>query len=159
LAWLRDWLRRREPQGLEVKGLFCQAPARLRGLAVGELRGEMDECEAPGGKSGSTGGKSGSTVEAKSTGVGSKSTGVGSKSTGSSPAVFWVESAPGGSVKIRWSPAPPGASFRLSWFRSGAGSVTETLVRGERGEYVVGGLEPRGAYRVCLSPLDPSPLP
>ncbi|XP_009469480.1 PREDICTED: stress-induced-phosphoprotein 1-like [Nipponia nippon] len=31
LAWLRDWLRRRAPRGLEVKGLLCQAPARLRG--------------------------------------------------------------------------------------------------------------------------------
>ncbi|XP_040437400.1 LOW QUALITY PROTEIN: leucine-rich repeat transmembrane protein FLRT1-like [Falco naumanni] len=39
LAWLRDWLRRRAPRGLEVKGLLCQAPARLRGLPVGELGG------------------------------------------------------------------------------------------------------------------------
>ncbi|XP_010571131.1 PREDICTED: stress-induced-phosphoprotein 1, partial [Haliaeetus leucocephalus] len=45
LAWLRDWLRRRAPRGLEVKGLLCQAPARLRGLAVGDLRGEMDAQE------------------------------------------------------------------------------------------------------------------
>ncbi|XP_074915376.1 leucine-rich repeat transmembrane protein FLRT1 [Buteo buteo] len=94
LAWLRDWLRRRAPRGLEVKGLLCQAPARLRGLAVGDLRGEMDA-------------------------------------------------------------SPPGASLRLSWLRPGGGAVTETLVRGERGEYVVTALQPRAAYRVCLSALDP----
>uniref|UniRef100_A0A8B9V5K6 LRRCT domain-containing protein n=1 Tax=Anas zonorhyncha TaxID=75864 RepID=A0A8B9V5K6_9AVES len=47
LAWLRDWLRRRAPPGLEVRGLLCQAPARLRGLPVGELRGEMDACGTP----------------------------------------------------------------------------------------------------------------
>ncbi|XP_035169745.1 leucine-rich repeat transmembrane protein FLRT1-like, partial [Oxyura jamaicensis] len=47
LAWLRDWLRRRAPRGLEVRGLLCQAPARLRGLPVGELRGEMDACGTP----------------------------------------------------------------------------------------------------------------
>ncbi|XP_010006563.1 PREDICTED: leucine-rich repeat transmembrane protein FLRT1-like, partial [Chaetura pelagica] len=35
LAWLRDWLNRRAPPGLEVRGLLCQAPARLRGLPVG----------------------------------------------------------------------------------------------------------------------------
>ncbi|XP_050572668.1 leucine-rich repeat transmembrane protein FLRT1-like, partial [Cygnus atratus] len=105
LAWLRDWLRRRAPPGLEVRGLLCQAPARLRGLPVGELRGEMDACGTP---------------------------------------------AP----EVRWPPAPPGASLRLSWLRPGGGAVTETLVRGERGEYVVTALQPHAAYRVCLSALD-----
>ncbi|OXB52998.1 UNVERIFIED_CONTAM: hypothetical protein H355_004848 [Colinus virginianus] len=47
LAWLRDWVRRRAAAGLEVRGLLCQAPARLRGLPVGELRGEMDACGTP----------------------------------------------------------------------------------------------------------------
>uniref|UniRef100_A0A8C2STF3 Uncharacterized protein n=1 Tax=Coturnix japonica TaxID=93934 RepID=A0A8C2STF3_COTJA len=47
LAWLRDWVRRRTAGGLEVRGLLCQAPARLRGLPVGELRGEMDACGTP----------------------------------------------------------------------------------------------------------------
>ncbi|NXW52946.1 FLRT1 protein, partial [Nyctiprogne leucopyga] len=152
LAWLRDWLRSREPQGLEVKGLLCQAPARLRGLAVGELRGEMDGCEGVGGRSGSTGGRSGST------GGRLGSTGGRSGSTVELK-LFWVESAPGGSLRVRWAPAPPGVSLRLRWLRPGAASVTETLVPGERGEFVVGGLDPRGVYRVCLAPLDQPPLP
>uniref|UniRef100_A0A8C3J2R4 LRRNT domain-containing protein n=1 Tax=Calidris pygmaea TaxID=425635 RepID=A0A8C3J2R4_9CHAR len=39
MAWLRDWLRRGAPPGLEVRGLLCQAPARLRGLPVGDSYG------------------------------------------------------------------------------------------------------------------------
>ncbi|NXD74679.1 FLRT1 protein, partial [Eolophus roseicapillus] len=131
LAWLRDWLRRRAPRGLEVKGLLCQAPARLRGLPVGELRGEMDACDPPG-------------VNAASPGVNAASPGANvAASPGAaavSPAVvvaspagsggLWVQAAPGGSLRIRWPPSPPGASLRLSWFRPGLGAVTETLVRG-----------------------------
>ncbi|NXI43631.1 FLRT1 protein, partial [Galbula dea] len=120
LAWLRDWLQGRAPAGLQVKGLLCQAPARLRGRPVGELRGEMDACDPHPGQAAASPG-----------------------------------AAPGGSLRVRWPPAAPGASLRLSWFRPGGGSVTETLVRGERGEYLVTSLQPRAAYRVCLSPLDP----
>ncbi|XP_039581572.1 leucine-rich repeat transmembrane protein FLRT1-like [Passer montanus] len=124
LAWLRDWLRRRAPPRLEVRGLLCQAPARLRGLPVGELRGEMDACESPGGAAAAAPG-------------------------------LWVQAAPGGALRVRWPPAPPGASLRLSWLRPGGGAVTETLVRGERGEYVVRALQPRAPYRVCLAALEP----
>ncbi|XP_033927724.1 leucine-rich repeat transmembrane protein FLRT1-like, partial [Melopsittacus undulatus] len=146
LRWLRDWLRRQAPNGLEVKGLLCQAPARLRGLPVGELRGEMDACDPPGhgvgnGVSGVTG--------APPAAVASSAAGVGGG--------LWVQGAPGGGLRIRWPPAPPGASLRLSWYRPGLGSVTETLVRGERGEYVVTSLQPRAPYRVCLATLDPAP--
>uniref|UniRef100_A0A8V0X7K0 Fibronectin leucine rich transmembrane protein 1 n=1 Tax=Gallus gallus TaxID=9031 RepID=A0A8V0X7K0_CHICK len=55
LAWLRDWVRRRAAGGLEVRGLLCQAPARLRGLPVGELRGEMDACGTPAPANGAPG--------------------------------------------------------------------------------------------------------
>ncbi|NXY91631.1 FLRT1 protein, partial [Alcedo cyanopectus] len=140
LAWLRDWLRRRAPRGLEVKGLLCQAPARLRGLAVGELRGEMDACDHP------------------------PRPPAAPEASPASPAppgeaVLRVQAAPGGSLRVRWPPGPPGASLRLSWFRPGGGSVTETLVRGERGEYLVTALRAGLTYRVCLAPLDPPTPP
>ncbi|NWS65347.1 FLRT1 protein, partial [Chunga burmeisteri] len=159
LAWLRDWLRRRAPPGLEVKGLLCQAPARLRGLAVGDLRGEMDACDppaAPGVAAASPGVLAAS--PAASPGVMAASPGVMAASPGVSTSMgggLWVQAAPGGSLRVRWPPARPGASLRLSWLRPGAGAVTETLVRGERGEYVVTALQPRAAYRVCLAALDP----
>ncbi|XP_074991244.1 leucine-rich repeat transmembrane protein FLRT1-like [Calonectris borealis] len=145
LAWLRDWLRRRAPRGLEVKGLLCQAPARLRGLAVGDLRGEMDACEPP-----------------AATGGAAASPGVMAAAPGgaaASPGVMAAAPGTAAAAAVRWPPAPPGASLRLSWLRPGGGAVTETLVRGERGEYVVTALQPRAAYRVCLSALDPPGAP
>ncbi|XP_061299163.1 leucine-rich repeat transmembrane protein FLRT1, partial [Pezoporus flaviventris] len=139
LAWLRDWLRRGAPRGLEVKGLLCQAPARLRGLPVGELRGEMDACDPPPHNAATPG-----------------TAAVSPASPAAAEGGLWVQAAPGGALRIRWPPAPPGASLRLSWFRPGLGAVTETLVRGDRGEYVVTALQPRAPYRVCLSALDPA---
>uniref|UniRef100_A0A8U8BZR7 Uncharacterized protein n=1 Tax=Geospiza parvula TaxID=87175 RepID=A0A8U8BZR7_GEOPR len=146
LAWLRDWLRRRAPPRLEVRGLLCQAPARLRGLPVGELRGEMDACENPAGAAGTGAGPS----PAVSPGVSPAAPGG---AAAASPGL-WVQAAPGGALRVRWPPAPPGASLRLSWLRPGGGAVTETLVRGERGEYVVRALQPRAPYRVCLAALE-----
>ncbi|NXW26327.1 FLRT1 protein, partial [Circaetus pectoralis] len=131
LAWLRDWLRRRAPRGLEVKGLLCQAPARLRGLAVGDLRGEMDACDppavpgaaaaAPGVMAASPGAVAASPgVMAASPGTAAASPGVPASTGG-----LWLQAAPGGSLRVRWPPAPPGASLRLSWLRPGGGAVTE----------------------------------
>ncbi|XP_053908502.1 leucine-rich repeat transmembrane protein FLRT1 [Cuculus canorus] len=150
MAWLRDWLRRRAPAGLEVKGLLCQAPARLRGLPVGELSGEMDACDAPAGPASPGGG----------TAVASRDIMAESPPATAAPPGLWVQALPGGALRVRWPPWPPGASLRLSWLRPGRGALTETLVRGERGEYVVRALTPRAPYRVCLSPLDAgSPRP
>uniref|UniRef100_A0A8C3UV16 Fibronectin leucine rich transmembrane protein 1 n=1 Tax=Catharus ustulatus TaxID=91951 RepID=A0A8C3UV16_CATUS len=148
LAWLRDWLRRRAPPRLEVRGLLCQAPARLRGLPVGELRGEMDACDSPASGGGTAGGGTSPAVAAVSP-PGAAATTPG----------LWVQAAPGGALRVRWPPAPPGASLRLSWLRPGGGAVTETLVRGERGEYVVRALQPRAPYRVCLAALEPPAAP
>ncbi|NXX50311.1 FLRT1 protein, partial [Tricholaema leucomelas] len=165
LAWLRDWLRRRAPPGLQVKGLLCQAPARLRGLAVGELRGEMDACEVNNPSPGSSGQVRSSEIEQKAKELGNVR--EGSKASGSVSGSLAppgggglkVQAAPGASLRVQWPPAPPGASLRLSWFRPGGGSVTETLVRGERGEYLVRALQPRAPYRVCLSALEGPPPP
>ncbi|NXA15499.1 FLRT1 protein, partial [Sapayoa aenigma] len=156
LAWLRDWLRRRAPPRLEVRGLLCQAPARLRGLPVGELQGEMDACETPAMGAGSTGGASPGTLAvspAASNGA------IAALPGAAATPGLWVQAAPGGALRVRWPPAPPGASLRLSWLRPGGGAVTETLVRGERGEYVVRALQPRAPYRVCLAALEPPAAP
>ncbi|XP_058717462.1 leucine-rich repeat transmembrane protein FLRT1-like [Poecile atricapillus] len=154
LAWLRDWLRRRAPPRLEVRGLLCQAPARLRGLPVGELRGEMDACETP-PASGGAGAAGGGT----SPGAAAVSPALAASPGAAATPGLWVQAAPGGALRVRWPPAPPGASLRLSWLRPGGGAVTETLVRGERGEYVVRALQPRAPYRVCLAALEPPAAP
>ncbi|NXJ12118.1 FLRT1 protein, partial [Odontophorus gujanensis] len=145
LAWLRDWVRRRAAAGLEVRGLLCQAPARLRGLPVGELRGEMDACGTPAPANAPGVSNNNAPGVAASPGVAVTSGGRGAAAQPAPPGL-WVQSAPGGALRVRWPPAPPGASLRLSWLRPGGGSVTETLVRGERGEYVVTALQPFAPY-------------
>ncbi|XP_075268177.1 LOW QUALITY PROTEIN: leucine-rich repeat transmembrane protein FLRT1-like [Opisthocomus hoazin] len=113
LAWLRDWLRRRAPRGLEVKGLLCQAPARLRGLPVGELRGEMDACEPPAAPA----------AARPARGMPPWRRPQSWRPLRAPPrrGGLWVQAVPGGALRVRWPPAPPGESLRLSWLRPGAG--------------------------------------
>lgn len=66
------------------------------------------------------------------------------------------------SVLVTWLCPRPAPSFRLSWLRLGSsaalGSITETLVPGERQQYHLTQLTPRSHYLICLLPLrqDPS---
>ncbi|KAM3866792.1 leucine-rich repeat transmembrane protein FLRT1 [Diretmus argenteus] len=66
------------------------------------------------------------------------------------------------SVLVTWLCPRPAPSFRLSWLRLGSsaalGSITETLVPGERQQYLLTQLTPRSHYLICLLPLrqDPS---
>ncbi|RVE67352.1 hypothetical protein OJAV_G00102150 [Oryzias javanicus] len=61
------------------------------------------------------------------------------------------------SVLVSWLCPQPAPSFRLSWLRLGSsaalGSITETLVPGERRQYLLTQLTPRSHYLICLLPL------
>lgn len=61
------------------------------------------------------------------------------------------------SVRVTWSVAQTSSSFRLSWLRLGTsaamGSITETLVRGDRREYLLTALQPASSYIICMVPL------
>ncbi|XP_029972586.1 leucine-rich repeat transmembrane protein FLRT1 [Salarias fasciatus] len=61
------------------------------------------------------------------------------------------------SVLVSWLCPQPAPSFRLSWLRLGSsaalGSITETLVPGERRQYLLTQLSPRSHYLICLLPL------
>ena len=65
------------------------------------------------------------------------------------------------SVLVSWLCPQPAPSFRLSWLRLGSsaalGSITETLVPGERRQYLLTQLTPRSHYLICLLPLRPEP--
>lgn len=65
------------------------------------------------------------------------------------------------SVLVSWLCPQPAPSFRLSWLRLGSsaalGSITETLVPGERRQYLLTQLTPRSHYLICLLPLWPEP--
>ncbi|XP_066505937.1 leucine-rich repeat transmembrane protein FLRT1 [Hoplias malabaricus] len=60
-------------------------------------------------------------------------------------------------VHITWQAAQPASAFRLSWLRLGnnpaMGSITETLVPGDRREYLLTQLQPQSSYIICLVPL------
>ncbi|XP_061643441.1 leucine-rich repeat transmembrane protein FLRT1 [Phyllopteryx taeniolatus] len=62
------------------------------------------------------------------------------------------------SVLVSWLCPQPAPSFRLSWMRLGTsaalGSITETLVPGERRQYHLTQLTPRSHYLICLLPLE-----
>uniref|UniRef100_A0A3B5KVK7 Fibronectin leucine rich transmembrane protein 1b n=1 Tax=Xiphophorus couchianus TaxID=32473 RepID=A0A3B5KVK7_9TELE len=61
------------------------------------------------------------------------------------------------SVLVSWLYPQPAPSFRLSWLRMGSsvalGSMTETLVAGEKRQYLLNQLTPRSRYLICLLPL------
>lgn len=65
------------------------------------------------------------------------------------------------SVLVSWLCPKPAPSFRLSWLRLGSsaalGSITETLVPGERRQYLLTQLAPRSHYLICLLPQRPEP--
>lgn len=65
------------------------------------------------------------------------------------------------SVLVSWLCPQPAPSFRLSWLRLGSsaalGSITETLVPGERRQYLLTQLTPRSHYLICLLPLRQEP--
>lgn len=58
---------------------------------------------------------------------------------------------------ITWQAAQPASAFRLSWLRlsnnPATGSITETLVPGDRREYLLTQLQPQSVYTVCIVPL------
>ncbi|XP_076148365.1 leucine-rich repeat transmembrane protein FLRT1 [Alosa pseudoharengus] len=60
-------------------------------------------------------------------------------------------------IHITWTAAQPAPSFRLSWLRLGTspamGDITETLVPGDRREYLLTQLQPQSSYIICIVPL------
>ncbi|XP_014051872.1 leucine-rich repeat transmembrane protein FLRT1 [Salmo salar] len=187
LRWLHDWLHARG-NSITVRGLTCQAPEKVRDMALKDLTSQMEECEVTGvvpagagaGATGSgtrdrvggVGGVAASsttlsppqgslfTLRSKRPGLGLPDSGLdytlGSSGVGKSLALN-VKPLAHDSIRVTWSVAQPTSSFRLSWLRLGTsaamGSITETLVRGDRREYLLTSLHPRSSYIICMVPL------
>ncbi|XP_060941546.1 leucine-rich repeat transmembrane protein FLRT1 [Limanda limanda] len=174
LRWLFDWLHARG-NTITVRGLTCHGPDRVRDMALMDLTSEMDECEVlrtagtrdrvgGGGIDSSTTNTppQGSlfTLRSKRPGLGLPDSGLdytlSSSGVGKSLALN-VKPLSHNSVRVTWSVAQPSSSFRLSWLRQGTGnamgSITETLVRGDRREYLLTSLQPRSSYIICMVPL------
>uniref|UniRef100_A0A672FNE1 Fibronectin leucine rich transmembrane protein 1b n=1 Tax=Salarias fasciatus TaxID=181472 RepID=A0A672FNE1_SALFA len=164
LRWLHVWLHGRGA-AVTVKGLTCQAPESVRGQALRELTSLLEQCEVASVPHGSTTTTSllvptqGSlfTLRAKRPGlVMPLPPGEGGQVSGEALELT-VKPLSSDSVLVSWLCPQPAPSFRLSWLRLGSsaalGSITETLVPGERRQYLLTQLSPRSHYLICLLPL------
>lgn len=177
LRWLYDWLLARG-NTITVRGLTCHGPDRVRDMALIDLSSEMEECEVVrtvGNKDrvGVAGIDSSTTqtppqgslftLRSKRPGLNLPDSGLDytltSSGVGKSLALN-VKALSHNSVRVTWSVAQPSSSFRLSWLRMSTGnvmgSITETLVRGDRREYLLTSLQPRSTYIICMVPLSSS---
>uniref|UniRef100_A0A8P4KB64 Fibronectin leucine rich transmembrane protein 1b n=1 Tax=Dicentrarchus labrax TaxID=13489 RepID=A0A8P4KB64_DICLA len=169
LRWLHAWLHGRGA-AVTVRGLTCQGPEPVRGQILRDLTSLMEQCEdgVGGGQAvasvphGSTTTTSllvptqGSlfTLRAKRPGlVMPLPPGEGGQVTGEALELT-VKPLSSDSVLVSWLCPQPAPSFRLSWLRLGSsaalGSITETLVPGERRQYLLTQLTPRSHYLICL---------
>ncbi|CAB1337544.1 unnamed protein product [Coregonus sp. 'balchen'] len=180
LRWLHAWLYGRGA-AVTVRGLTCHGPEAVRGQALRDLSGLMGQCEGPPGgvtSVGVRGGGGGMGLDTVSSTTTFPPT-QGSLFTlrAIRPGLV-MPLPPGGeagghalhnvleltvkhlsadSVQVTWLCPRPAPSFRLSWLRLGSsaalGSITETLVPGERQQYLLTQLTPRSHYLICLLPL------
>ncbi|KAG8564135.1 hypothetical protein GDO81_016339 [Engystomops pustulosus] len=174
LIWLRDWVKARASI-VNVRGLMCQGPEKVRGMAIKDITHEMDECFEGGPQSNVASARATSaspsittppqgslfTLKSKRPGIRlpdsnldyPMETGAGTKSL-----VISVKPLTADSIRITWKSSVPASSFRLSWLRLGhspaVGSITETLVQGDKTEYLLTALEPRSTYIICMVSME-----
>ncbi|XP_004713561.1 leucine-rich repeat transmembrane protein FLRT1 [Echinops telfairi] len=180
LMWLRDWVKARAAV-VNVRGLMCQGPEKVRGMAIKDITSEMDECF----EAGAQGGGANAAAAAKTTAShhASATTPQGSLFTlkakrpglrlpdsnidypmatgdGTKALVIHVKPLTADSIRITWEALLPASSFRLSWLRLGhspaVGSITETLVQGDKTEYLLTALEPKSTYIICMVTMETS---
>ncbi|XP_056657514.1 leucine-rich repeat transmembrane protein FLRT1 [Monodelphis domestica] len=173
LMWLRDWVKARASV-VNVRGLMCQGPEKVRGMAIKDITGEMDECFEGGAQANAAAKTTASNHAASTTPQGSlftlkakrpgirlpdsnidypMATGDGTKAL-----VIHVKPLTADSIRITWKATLPATSFRLSWLRLGhspaVGSITETLVQGDKTEYLLTALEPKSTYIICMVTME-----
>uniref|UniRef100_A0A3P8V7G1 Fibronectin leucine rich transmembrane protein 1 n=1 Tax=Cynoglossus semilaevis TaxID=244447 RepID=A0A3P8V7G1_CYNSE len=165
LRWLHAWLHGRG-SGVTVRGLTCQGPEAVRGQSLKDLTSLMEQCET--GASvphGITTTPSlliptqGSlfTLRAKWPDLVMPLPPSEGGHVSGEALELTVKHLSSDSVLVSWLCPKPAPSFRLSWLRLGSsaalGSITETLVPGERTQYLLNQLTPRSHYLICLLPL------
>ncbi|XP_048883808.1 leucine-rich repeat transmembrane protein FLRT1 [Brienomyrus brachyistius] len=182
LRWLHDWLHARG-SSVTVRGLTCQGPDRVRGMALRDLNVHMEDCEAVGGGLGGSGGAGGGgrvgsppvtpssttmplpqgslfTLRSKRPGLRLPDSRLDYPMGGNGAGktlLLKVKPLTPDTIHITWLATHPAPSFRLSWLRLGnspaVGSITETLVPGDRREYLLSALQPQSTYIICMVPL------
>ncbi|OCT81715.1 fibronectin leucine rich transmembrane protein 1 S homeolog isoform X1 [Xenopus laevis] len=174
LIWLRDWVKARASV-VNVRGLMCQGPEKVRGMAIKDITQELDDCFEGGPQSNlafahatpsspiTTTPAQGSlfTLKSKRPRIQIPDSNVDyPMETGAATKALMLNVKPltADSIRITWKSFHPASSFRLSWLRLGhspaVGSITETLVQGDKTEYLLTALEPRSTYIICLVTMD-----
>ncbi|XP_028928422.1 leucine-rich repeat transmembrane protein FLRT3 [Ornithorhynchus anatinus] len=173
MKWVRDWLQSL-PVKVNVRGLMCQAPEKVRGMAIKDLNPELFDCKDSGLVS---------TIQITTAipntlypGKGhlpvsvtkqpDKKMPIQNYRTTGSPGrkiiTITVKSVSTETIHISWKVALPMTALRLSWLKLGHspafGSITETIVTGDRNEYLLTALEPESPYRICMVPMETSNL-
>ncbi|XP_044540103.1 leucine-rich repeat transmembrane protein FLRT1 [Gracilinanus agilis] len=172
LMWLRDWVKARAAV-VNVRGLMCQGPEKVRGMAIKDIAGEMDECfegAQPNAAAKTTASNHAAsttpqgslfTLKAKRPGIRLPDSNLDypvAAGDGAKALVIHVKPLTADSIRITWKAALPATSFRLSWLRLGhspaVGSITETLVQGDKTEYLLTALEPKSTYIICMVTME-----
>ncbi|XP_023686833.1 leucine-rich repeat transmembrane protein FLRT3-like [Paramormyrops kingsleyae] len=170
MKWVQDWLRTL-PAKVNVRGLMCQSPDKVKGMAVKDLPTDLFDCTeilptldtstvfytSPPSR-----GKWPVFVTKRPVVKGPDLSNHYHSTTpsGSKIITLSVKSRGAETVQISWKVAHPMTALRLSWLKMGHssafGSITETIVQGERTEYLLTALEPESPYRICMVPMDTS---
>lgn len=170
MKWVRDWLRSL-PTKVNVRGFMCNGPDKVKGMAIKDLTTDMFECSESELLSTFETSTVSNTMrpslpqrpsfvtrrpERKDFGRNYHST----TTTGRKIITISVKSSTADTIHISWRLSQPVTALRLSWLKLGHsppfGSITETIVQGERTEYLLTGLEPESSYRICMVPMETS---
>uniref|UniRef100_A0A8D0KNP9 Leucine-rich repeat transmembrane protein FLRT3 n=1 Tax=Salvator merianae TaxID=96440 RepID=A0A8D0KNP9_SALMN len=169
MKWIRDWLQML-PLRVNVRGLMCQAPEKVRGMAIKDLNAELFDCKEddPVGTIQITASVPNTLYPVSVTKSPELKTPNPHKNyrTTSVPVQeiisIVVKSVSTETIHISWKVALPMTALRLSWLKMGHspafGSITETIVTGDRNDYLLTALEPDSPYRVCMVPMETSNL-
>ncbi|XP_067878001.1 leucine-rich repeat transmembrane protein FLRT1-like [Heterodontus francisci] len=175
MMWLRDWLQTTAFH-INVRGLMCQGPDKVRGMAVKDINTEMDECFEINLHGSNTAVKTTPIVHTATATQGMQFTYKPrrpnlkppdsavdyplSGRSGAKPIIINVMPLTADSIRITWRATLPVTSFRLSWLRldhnPSVGSITETLVQGDKTEYLLTALEPKSTYIICMVTMEAS---
>lgn len=173
MKWVRDWLHTL-PVRVNVRGLMCQAPEKVRGMAIKDLNPELFDCKDQ--DIVSTIQNTASIPNTLYPMPGHWPVSVTKLPEIKNPSIhknyrttaapvqeiitIVVKSVSTETIHISWRVALPMTALRLSWLKMGHspvfGSITETIVTGDRNDYLLTALEPDSPYRVCLVPMETS---
>ncbi|XP_043912079.1 leucine-rich repeat transmembrane protein FLRT3 [Protopterus annectens] len=176
MKWTRDWLRTL-PTKVNVRGLMCQSPEKVRGMAIKDLAPELFGCKdvdtvtsvhittTVNTNTFNTPQRQWPTSVTKHPAIKTTKFNKNYRTTvvpTNKVIIINVKAVSTEMIHISWKVALPMTALRLSWFKMGHippyGSITETIVQGDRTEYLLTALEPESSYRICMVPMETNNL-